>query len=82
MLDFHIDYKMNNYVRKMAGAIFSKTLHCWHLPCDKILYPLFNQKMPAGGEIHETAADKPIENCRPLPHRLIMKKAASNGQGY
>ena len=49
---------MNNYVRKIAGARFSKSMQCWHLPCDKIVYQLFKKKLPEGWAINEAANNK------------------------
>ena len=78
-LIFGYNSKINNYVGKIAGARFSKTLKCWHIPCDKILYFSFKKNLPPGWIIQETR-DTGIKVNLELATKAVETIKAQNQQ--
>lgn len=62
-LTFEFNSKMNNYVKKIPGARFSKTMQCWHLPVNYLIYQHFKKYLPAGWIVKEIKDnEKELEN--------------------
>lgn len=52
-LRFEFNSKINNYIRSIPGAKFSKTMKCWHLSCDALIYRHFKKNLPSGWSVKE-----------------------------
>jgi len=50
---FDADPVMNQHIKKVDGARFSKTMQSWHMPCKKNAYLHFKSNLPAGYKLRE-----------------------------
>jgi site-specific recombinase XerD len=57
-LVFEADERMNQCIKKIKGSRFSKTMWCWHLPCNKNAYLHFKNNLPSGWRLQEEKEDK------------------------
>ena len=52
-LVFDADEELNLRLKKITGSRFSKTMWCWHIPCNKKAYLHFKNNLPRGWKIKE-----------------------------
>ncbi|MEO8772318.1 MAG: site-specific integrase [Ferruginibacter sp.] len=77
-LTFEFNSKMNNYVRKIPGARFSKTIKCWHLPCDGLIYRHFKKNLPEGWVIKEINDNKKVAEGQTEAPAVKIAKAVKD----